>query len=339
MKVLVFNPLVAVWRPRLPAILTVIQDLIDNSNDVIAIGCESDVPACTASLDHSKPICAYCMGRWRQGLSHLSGVFEQRGLSDYLSVERLAKLRGARDNFQDLAELRSLEYEGADVGYAALSSFSYVARNPSPDLTSPATRQVIQNLVNTGRLVYAAMTEAIRREQPDQVIIYHGRGAIDRAALRACQAVGVDCYVYETALGVNKLLRFKNALPQDIDYFAQDVERFWAESSESDKAEIGASFYSMRSSGTSSASMESKEITTQDKSYVGHQVRGSLPSDWHSDRKNVVIFGSSDDEFVAISPDYEETVYDSQLDAVAQISESFSNNKDVHIYFRMSTLR
>ena len=335
MKVLVFNPLVAVWRPRLPAVLTVIQDLLDNGHEVVAVGCERCVPACTASLDHSRFICGYCMGRWHRGLDHVDGPFDQKRLSDYLTNERMNELRHSADRFETLDELRGLAFEGADVGYAALSSFSYVARNPTPDLNQEKVRSVIQKLVNTGKLVYSGVTEAIRKEQPDQVVLYHGRGAIDRAALRACQVAGVDCYVYETALGINKLLRFKNALPQDIDYFAEDVEAFWANSKENDKAEIGASFFTMRSSGTSNATTSKQEITTQDKSYVGHQISGSLPEGWQREKKNVVIFGSSDDEFVAINPDYEDTVYANQLDAVDQLAGSLAADEEIRLYFRM----
>ncbi len=334
MKVLIFNPLVAVWRPRLPAILTVIQQSIDQGDDVVVIGCERDVPACTATLEHNKTICRYCTARWDKGLQQIDGNYSLKTIGDYIPAPTYQQLLSSYDSIDDLDDLRSLHFDGADVGYAAWSSYSYVARNPKPDLDNPDVAKVIQNLVNTGKLVFTAMTAAIKAEAPDRVVIYHGRGAIDRAALRACQTAGVDCYVYETALEINKLIYFKNALPQDIQYFAQDVAQFWAKGPQ-DKAEIGGSFFEMRRSGATAGNTRDATVATQDRVYINGQAAGSLPPGWNDEQKNVVIFGTSDDEFVAINPEYEITVYPSQLQAAKSISQSIGDAPAIHLYFRM----
>ena len=334
MKLLVYNPLVAVWRPRLPAVLSVTQEAIDSGHEVVHIGCDGELPACTANLEHGRSICSYCVDRGRRGLDLLTGEYSDRDLTDYIDAERLEALKGEVDHFESLEELRALMHGAMDIGYAALSSCAHVARNSEPNLDNPVVRRVIQRLLNTGKIVFEAISEAISVEKPDRVIIYHGRSAIDRAALRACDDQGVECHVYETALGVNKLIYFENALPQDIEYFARMVDELW-ESAPEDKREVGKLFFEMRRSGTTNASEGSSKIATQDRVYVGHQESGILPESWNSDHRNIVIYGSSDDEFVAISPEYETTIYPDQLEATRQIANSLLDDPGFRVYFRV----
>ncbi|MGI9259316.1 MAG: hypothetical protein ACR2QQ_10800 [Gammaproteobacteria bacterium] len=334
MKLLVYNPLVAVWRPRLPAVLSVIQDSIDAGHEVVHIGCDGKLPACTANLEHGRSICSYCVKRGRNGLGLLIGQYSDRVLTNYISAERLEALKGEVDQFDDLQQLRALTHGAMDIGYAALSSCAHVARNSEPNLENPLVRRVIQRLLNTGKIVFEAISEAITAENPDRVIIYHGRSAIDRAALRACDDQGVECHVYETALGVNKLIYFRNALPQDIGNFVDTVDELWRNAPE-DKREIGKLFFEMRRGGTMSASEGGAKIATQDRVYVGSQEPGYLPESWSSEQRNIVIYGSSDDEFVAISPEYEATIYPDQLEATRRIAESLLEDPALHLYFRV----
>lgn len=334
MKVLVYNPLTAVWRPRLPAILSIIQELIDDGHEVVFIGCNRSVPACTANLDHTRAICDYCVARKRKGLDLLSGGFVERDLLDYVSRERAAEILSGVDRITDVAVLRDLKYRGADVGYAAYSSYAYVSKKSEPDLGRSSVRAVIQNLIHTGEIVYEAISNAIATEHPDRVVLYHGRSAIDRAALRACQHAGVECLIYESALSLNELTYFKNALPQDIENTARMAAELW-ENAPADRFEIGKSFFEMRRNGASRALASGAEIATQDKSFIGRQVEGRLPDDWSDARKNVVIYGTSNDEFDAISSEYDDGIYRDQIEALDRISKSLEDDPGIHLYFRL----
>lgn len=333
MKVLVYNPLVAVWRPRLPTVLSVTQELIDDGHDVVLIGCDRSVKACTANLDHTRAICGYCVTRRRQGYGLLTGPFREQTLHDYVDAALVDRLLGSSDDVPDLATLRELRYGPADVGYAAYSSYAYVARDPSPDFSKRRIARVIQHLINTGKLVYEAMRSAIERERPDRVILHHGRSSIDRAALRACQEAGIDCTIYETALSNDRLLIFKNALPHDIQNFAHTVLETWDNGAD-DKIDVGKAFFEMRRSGTSTVSAAGREMTTQDRSFIRRQSGGKLPDDWDDRKKIVVMYGTSNDEFIAISSEYEDRIYADQAEALNQVSRGL-DGESAHVYFRV----
>ncbi len=334
MKVLVFSPLAAVWRPRLPTLLSVAQTHIDAGDEVLVINCDHSVEACTANLDESQAICAYCMKKRDQGLRLLEGRLRTAPLDDFIAVPRRRALLESSDSLTTLDDLRALHHETADIGYAAYSVYAYVARKPVPNLASPIVRRTIQRLANAGKVVYEATLGAIAAERPDRVVIHHGRGEMDRAVLRACQRAGVDCWIYETAFRLNQLICFRNALPHDVDSFKRRVDERW-EHGPPNRAEIGAAFFEMRRSGGRKIKTEGLDLETQDRQFVANQTPAALPEDWDASRKNIVIYGSSNDEFIAVSPDYEERIHGSQVEALERLSRDLADDGAVHLYFRV----
>jgi hypothetical protein len=334
MKVLVFSPLAAVWRPRLPTLLSVAQTHIDAGDDVLLVNCDRSVRACTANLDDSRAICAYCVKKRDQGLGLLEGPFRRALIEDFIAPETRRALLESRDTLSTLDDLRSLRHEMADIGYAAYSVYAYVARKPVPNLKSRIVRDAIQRLANAGKVVYEATLGAIAAERPDRVVIHHGRGEIDRAVLRACQRAGVDCWIYETAFRLNQLICFRNALPHDIENFKRRVDEQW-ERGPPNRAEIGAAFFEMRRSGGRKIKADGLELETQDRQFVAKQSPAALPDTWDAGKNNIVIYGSSNDEFIAVSSDYEERIHRSQAEALDRLSRDLSNDDAAHLYFRV----
>ena len=333
MKILVFSHLAAVWRPRLPTLLSVIQTHLDAGDDVVVVSCSRSVPACTANFDGSAAICAYCIAKKDKGLALLDGEVSERLLEDYLDPAEHERLLKSDDSIRTLDDLRTLKHGAADIGYAAYSTYAYVSRRAEPDLGKPAVARAIQSLANAGKIAFESARAAIAAERPDRVIIHHGRGPMDRGVLRASQASGVDCWIYETALSLDRLLLFQNALPHDIEAFKRRVDEQWDAGGE-DRERIGAAFFEMRRSGQRKVEAEGVSLETQDRPFVSRQEHGRLPENWDPGKKNIVIYGSSNDEFIAISPDYEERMHPSQIDALERLSTDLAG-QNVHLWFRV----
>jgi hypothetical protein len=75
-------------------------------------------------------------------------------------------------------------------------------------------------------------------------------------------------------------------------------------------------------------------IAIHDKIYTTGQQKDLLPDNWNDNKKNLVIFGSSADEFFAIGPDWEFPFYKNQFDGLKRIAEALSES-EIQIYFRM----
>ena len=166
-------------------------------------------------------------------------------LSSYLDSATIAALAAGEDDFEDGPSLKALQYRGVDVGYAALSSYAHVTRDPEPAASRPEIKGVLQRLVNTGKIVFEAYERALAEEKPDLVAVFNGRLAIDRPVLRACRAAGIDCHVYEISLGVDTIIRYENALPHDIACLRRQIDDLWSQAA-ADREAVGRSFYEIR---------------------------------------------------------------------------------------------
>ena len=333
MKVVAHNPCAAGAFARLPLMLSVMQELLDAGHEVVDVVCDGAVPACVISLETQEAICSFCHKRALAGAARVRGKLRVLELYDFVRPEVRLALAVKREAFTDLAELKAIHYQGVDIGYAALSSYAHVTRDPDPDLADPRVRTTLQALLTTGKLVHEAWTHVLAQERPDRIVMFNGRLAIDRPVLRLCQQRGIECHVYEITAGVDGVARFENALPHDIDYLVRDIRATWDAAGE-DRGDVASAFYAMRRAGAAVGQAAGQSIRTNEVSYVGRQVGGWLPEGWRADAHNVVLFGSSDDEFGAIAPEWEVAVYPSQLEAVHALGRSLAGS-DTRVYFRM----
>jgi hypothetical protein len=73
-----------------------------------------------------------------------------------------------------------------------------------------------------------------------------------------------------------------------------------------------------------------------DKVYVENMKSGSLPKNWNPKKRNIVIFNSSEDEFVSVGGEYVSlNVFKSQLKGLSSIFEKFKENLEFHFYLRI----
>ncbi len=314
----------AVFSPRLHVMLSVAQEKIDEGHAVVYVDCEGCLPACAPNILKKRAICKYCVARSRKGYHLIRGGVERRKISDYLDPQQIEALEHSKDDFRSIEELRAVEYHGADVGYAALSSYVFTSREITPDLSRDDIRAALQRLINTGKIVWEAYARILRVERPDRVALFNGRLAADRAVLRACREAGVDCDVYEVTRKDDCVTVFHNALPHDIAYNVRRNEELW-ESAPPSRVEVAESFYEDRRKGR----------FTNDTVYTDQQAAGKMPSGWDRSRKHIVIFNSSEDEFVAIGPEWEQNVYPSQVAGIARIAEDLADGENVQVVLRI----
>jgi hypothetical protein len=73
-----------------------------------------------------------------------------------------------------------------------------------------------------------------------------------------------------------------------------------------------------------------------DKIYTKSQRIGLMPEGWDSGKKNIVIFTSSEDEFVAIGEEFEKySIFPSQIEGIKEIANHFLKNPQIQFYIRI----
>jgi hypothetical protein len=209
--------------------------------------------------------------------------------------------------FTDLDQLRQLQYENFDIGYACLSSLVSAVREPLPDLNRHAS--LLRQLLWDSWRVYRATRQRLQAVRPDQVYVFNGRFAMMRAVLRAAQREGVKCLIHERGGTFNRYQLFENHLPHDLTAMQLRIQAHWQEADPQWRQQAGGQWFIDRRN----------RIERGWKSFVKQQRPHLLPDDWNPEAHNVVLFCSSEDEFVAIGGAWNQRPYASQVDGVRHL--------------------
>ncbi len=321
-NVAVFCPFVLA-PPQFGTDLELVQRHIDQGDHVTVLVCDGELPACDANLAHRPDRCTACMEIRSAGLALLSERVSVTRLSRYAPSD-IGEM-AFEDDFADLQQLRRYTIDGFDIGYAAVSSLIYALRDAHCDLTRHAT--LLRNVLRTAFTVFRSCEEYLRRHPTDTMYVTNSRFASTRGIMRACQRAGVECLVYDRGNDVQHYALYPNTFPHDREFVEREMRQRWRDARDvPDREEQAAVWFRNKSVGVELAW----------KSFVAGQQAGRLPDDWDPDRRNVVIFTSSEDEFVGIGAGWENPIYPSELDGVQSIVESLRQSPhDLHVYVRV----
>jgi hypothetical protein len=248
-------------------------------------------------------------------------------LGDYLPGDLAEIERSITESITDVDSAKSYRYCGQDLGWGALSSAIMELRDPLCD--SPEARALLQRLAVAAVRSYRGV-EAFLKSAPafDRIYIFNGRFACTRGALRACETHGVaDVVIHERGSSTAKYELFRHCMPHDRAWWQEEIESVWNSTGDpSERDAVGRSFFERLRGRTPTAW----------KSFVDKQDPGLLPNNWNNSKRNIGVFTSSEDEFVAIGDLWENPIYKSQSDAVERlIRDALARFPGVHFYVRM----
>lgn len=304
--------------PHFGTDLDIAQQHLDAGDSVEFFNCTGDLKNCDHNVDHSPAKCLACVGRREMGLELLTPCVKSHSFSESYSDH-------VRTDFESVDDLTAYRIDNFDIGYAALSSIVSFCRDPEPDLTEH--RETLNRFLISAWQTYEQTIDFLSKNEFDRVYLFNGRFAALRAVLRACQRLNVDCYIHERGCDRDHYDLFKNHLPHEFDAIEKAVNDRWeGASSNPDREKIAATWFHDRVN----------RVEKVWHSFVKNQEYGRLPADWDAGRKNVAIFCSSDDEFVAIGDACRNDVYPDQVTAMAQISGDLHNtHPETQIYLRL----
>ena len=138
--------------------------------------------------------------------------------------------------------------------------------------------------------------------------------------------MGVDCFLHERGCNKAHYEVFENHLPHDLDAIHLAIERLWNAADPLTREDIGRQWFIDRVN----------RVETAWKSFTTAQEFGRLPENFDPSSKNIAIFCSSDDEFVAIGDKWQNGLYPNQVTAIAQIARSMLEHQpETNLYLRV----
>jgi len=321
-KLLVYAPY-ALWSPHYETELEIIESYLQQGYEVTILSCAGSLPTCEPNRKHRYLACWSCQSRFRAGIAWLGHDRVHTQEFYRLSDAQRAEVRRLQSvEFTSLEELRNFRLEGSDIGMAVVSSLVDTVREPEPDVVRhrPPIRK---NLVSAA-IVHFSISNHLRETRPDLFLLFNGRFAPLRPALRAAQALGVETLVHERAGGLHQYSLTRNTYPHDLEAVKQRYEAVYCSGPESasEKAAIARQWFEDRLNGRDSSWF----------SFTASQSRGLLPSLLEG-ATNIGIFVSSEDEFVAIDG-WENPHYRNQNEGIARILEAFVAREDIRFFVR-----
>ncbi|MCF4102671.1 hypothetical protein L1I30_13420 [Gillisia sp. M10.2A] len=279
----------------------VLQDSINKYSNatIYYLSCYNSFDVCYFNPDKKPDICYRCKTGAKNTLRLVNGEFTDLSINDIVTNEdKNTAINFYRDksrvSFNDV-------YDEFEVGASTLSTYISITRDR--DLFN-ADASFVKELAINALSLYLGLYRFFKSNEIDVVYNFNARQEYVRAVLNASLKANIDCYNVERARMGGFIETYKNVLPHNISTKWKLVQDCWSESrlSVKEKEIIGSSFYDRQGKGES--------IIFQ--SYTSNMEKGSLPPYILGNKKNLVLFNSSDDEFAAMGEEFQNPFFKNQ---------------------------
>ena len=338
MNVTIFSPYATVV-PHFETELDIAQQHLDAGDRVEFFNCTGQLANCDFNPHREPERCQQCIGRRNMGFELLSSTASapvQHQFEDHCPNPKKVPPAGnsrreeLRTRFDSVDDLTNYRIDQFDIGYAVLSSIVSICRDPEPDLVQH--ERLVERFAITAFEAYFQTLDYLGRRQSenqpvDRAYVYNGRFAAMRAIFRACEKMKVDCFLHERGCDGQHYELLKNHLPHDLVMIEKAIRDRWEQAaSNPDRERIASSWFHDRLN----------RVEKVWHSFVKDQQAGRLPSDFDTSRKNISIFCSSDDEFVAIGKAWQNDLYPNQVVAIDLIARDLHQQQpETQIYLRV----
>lgn len=325
-RVLAFLP--NSFTTNFTVVLDEIQNEIKKGNDLFIIGCEGSINHCEMNLSGSQFICDSCTHCLKHSLKFIYGSYKYYTLKDFNQKSTYKDYDKELNRISSMQELKKLQYENYEVGYAVASTYISETRNHNP-FFSDKYRRFISKLLADSIYIYENSKIAIKKIKPSKIIIFNGRLHISRPVVSLAETFDIPVDILEVVGGNGvkpfEKVKFENYLPHSIENNTKLIIDNWDRGC-NDKENKGKTFFENRKKG----------VAAGDKVYIENQLKGLLPQGFDKRKKNIAIFNSSEDEMAAIGKEWEWSFFGgNQLKAIEKILTIMTPYQDYIFYIRV----
>lgn len=309
-----------------PQIGVTIDDIISSNkenDDIYWCYCKGAISACSGNLNGSPPVCEFCHSMYKRYQKKYGKNIHM------IPVDKKYFHHNSHHwSFENVEKIKSIIYKQVYVGQSILSLYVNFTRDQDvrdPDGFQKFFNPIVADLCDLIDYMY----DLILRINPDEIITYNGRLFDNRLVYDIANALNIKYTALEVVFGNGfplKKVKFNGGLPQSILINTLKINDLWDKSPQSneEKIAISSSFYSRRRNG---------ELIADIAVYTSDQIKGKLPEGFDLNKRNIAIYNSSTDEYIALGGEWEEAVFPSQYEAIEYLLQHSSS--DFHYYLRM----
>ena len=313
------------FEPDLGVMLNIANQEIKDGHTLAIAYCNGKGDFCFCNPTGSRVICTFC--------NYSRNKFMKKYLPSSIRTIPVTfdQKKDYGFQFENYLDIKNISFRGCSIGYAVMSTYISVTRNPEPVISKSSKKYFSKLLTQAAELTDIAYN-LIEIHKPDQILIFNGRHFENRSFLNIGQKknIPVSCYENIGSFRSNEdfsYMEYKDDIPQSLKIASQMIETMWNDTRYSivEKKQKACDFYERRRNG----------IPAGDRVYIKHQKPLMLPSNWNYRKRNIVIFNSSEDEFASLNKDFSEiNLFKSQLKAWDYLF-SHIQDSDFHFYLRI----
>ncbi len=327
-EVLVFQPYGGVSEKHFALSLEIIDFYTKMGANVRVLSCDSKLKPCSYNLKGCKQTCITCTSKFKHGLSLLedSNKVNVRNFKSVSTLD-LMELSPRFYTATDVHDLKKIYYSNFPIGQGVASILISHFRDPNLLIDNLGLRGLVVNLAKSSFEVYFSMLEHLKIPT-DICFFFNGRLPEFKAVQYACEDMNVDYGVFEYGATLDRFGVFFNHTPHDLKKMNQLIFDFWDHMDYPQKQILGESYYYEKLSN----------VVTNDFVYTLGQNSRELPIGFDKEKRNIVIFNSSQDEMEACGSDWNCKIYSSQNEGIRSIVEQINKQPDrdeYRIYLRV----
>ncbi|MGR5452004.1 hypothetical protein ACP3V3_20025 [Vibrio sp. PNB22_3_1] len=314
-RILVQLP-IGVHSPNLEVTISYTNNLIQQGNDITVLTCSGSNDSCLYNPLGLPSTCRVCKRRTQAALSHLVGSYKHKE----------TQIKGSyKFAYNSTEELKAIKYKGTNVGYSALSTYASLTRSVDIDYNNNKTRRIINGYLATACKLADSTINLQESSHFDKFVLFNSRLNTYRSFFDTAIINKIPVTVIELNFNRTNAMLFENAMPHDISYNGSLIESLFKKLGYEETELRASEFFNNRA----------KSLFSNEESYTKQQDKDLLPDSWDPNKKNIAIFNSSEDEFMAIGGSWEENkLFNNQYDGLEFIS-NYAKNNDIVFYLRV----
>lgn len=297
-----------------------------NGSDVQIYYCGNYLSVCKYNYLGKKSTCISCEMKHKYLINKYFKNENCYSLNDLANNAKII-LPSNQFKYSNVNEIKQIEFNNTNIGLGCYSTYVSLTRNCEPHIDENF-KSYFNILLQESSKMVSILPLIIRNN--NIVCLFNGRFMDSRPIVEICSARNIKFRCYEAGLTKEmriKKLFFEDSMPHDMQVIANKANYYWRNNENfGEKEQIAKVFFDRKINN----------LATGDTVYTSSQDKGLLPDNWDDKKQNIVIFNSSEDEFVGIGGEYDNySLFPSQLEGISAIAELLINQNDIQIYLRI----
>jgi hypothetical protein len=306
--------------PIIETQLEIIQKHKLLGHEIFILRCDDKLENCFWNPEKNKFICNNCISKYNNALATINYIPNQDNIITYPRRDLLNIINDLY--FENIDELKDFEFEGVNLGVAIASRLISYYRDHKFN-TKKYHKQIIKE-VKTAINIYITTKEAFIKNKPDIVYVFNGRITSEHPIIQVCKQLNINYYTFEYAYTNDSYLLRKNTTVHNLDAFANEIDQMWNLYGETNIEKCHEFFLNKRL----------RIVNLKSTSYTKDQKFGSLPQSFNSEKKNIIIYNSTIDEYAALEG-WQNPIYEDETQAIDLILKEFKEKNNYFFYLRV----